>query len=57
MHTHLPPLSQRTTGADGKSSLLILENGEYIEQMAVYLIKGKKKRAIKLYLECVTGTA
>lgn len=42
-----------------KSSLLILENGDYIEQMAVCSIKGKKKNkwAIKLYLESVTGTA
>lgn len=40
-----------------KSSLLILKNGQYVEQMPVCSIKGGKKWAIKLYLESVTGTA
>lgn len=57
MRTHLPPLSQRTTAADGKLSLLILDNGAYIEQRAVCSIKEKKQWAIKLHLECVTGIA
>jgi len=42
MYTLLPPLSQRTSAADGKSSLLILENRECTEQMEVCSIKEKE---------------